>query len=128
MHEFAEQLIRRRPAENAHAGAVDIDRIIHEAVEPAILDLDESAAIGNMDPIIMTGENLAVGRRDDLETSNRDVLGILGQQPKPRAVMEVEVFDRRVLAIDDEQAGMVALAVPQDKNTAYGGPSAEVVM
>ena len=55
VHEFAQQAVWREPANNTHDGAMDVDRVVHKAVEAAGLDLDQTAAVGNMDAVVMAG-------------------------------------------------------------------------
>jgi hypothetical protein len=107
---------------------VDIDRIVHQTVKPAGLDLDESAAIRNLDPIVMSGKDFAARRRDGLVMPKRDVLGILGQQSQSGAVKQIDVLDGGVFAIDDEETGMVAFAVAQNEDIPRRGPPPEAVV
>ena len=128
MHEFAKQAIRRRPADDAHARAMNVDRIIHQAVEPAALDLDKTATVGEVDSIVVARKDLPSGRWDSVEMPQGDVLGILGQQPQARTVKQVQVLDGCVLAIDDEEPGMVAFAVAKDEDIPWCRPPAKTAV
>ena len=127
VHEAGDEPVGRRSPDDAHARAVDVHGVVHEAVEARALDRDEAAAVGDVDAVVVAGEHAAAGRRHRPERAHGQVLGELGEQAQPGVRVHRDVLDRHVARVDHEDPGVVALAVAEDEQVADGRAPAERV-
>jgi hypothetical protein len=98
---------------------VDVDWIIHEAIEEAPVDDDFAFTVGKMECVIVPGEeSIRVGVGGDVDLSEREIFGVLSEDSETRRMAKISVAQGDILRVLDECAGVVSGAMTDDEDVA----------
>jgi hypothetical protein len=98
---------------------VDVDGIIHEAIEEAPVDEDFAFTIREVERIIVPGEeSIRVGVGGDIDLSEREIFGVLSEDSEARRMAKISVAQRDILRVLDESPGVVSGSMSNDEDVA----------